>query len=229
MRVPEDHPSPPSAASSDSHHRTYLATVTQCSRFELNWTTQMPLWMNPHPLSPKDNQNGHCSFTNQFSRMSYWQRLVWTEQVVEDSVLLFTVPFPWNSPGACCPSDPDTLFLKSYPLSTSEDTFISEDGLGCRATGNDLLFYENEALVRRDTDLSKGESSRGLVCAPCTCGQALSLTLWDLSSLVWAFLFFFCAVKVRSWIFFVSREAPLFYHKLYFSCVFPFSKFSGRT
>lgn len=85
-----------------------------------------------------------------------------------------------------------------------------------------FVLCEWSSCEKRPTDLSQERSARALVFPVRVWMSVLPNTpgLFSVS-------FLRSVRKVRPWIFFVSREATLFYHKLCSS--FPFSKFSGSA
>lgn len=77
----------------------------------------------------------------------------------------------------------------------------------------------NEAPVRRSTDFWKERGWESSAPFPIMCGPSHSIP--GPSFVNWSLSFLRSAGKVKSWIFFVSGEATLFYH------ISPFVKFSG--
>lgn len=100
------------------------------------------------------------------------------KQAAEDSVIVFAALLAIALSSSMLAPHPDTSFLK-----LSEPTFLSERKITWRfiAAENDLLFYVNEALARRDLQTCPRGGAREPLCPFCACLSASLNTARPLS------------------------------------------------
>lgn len=157
--------------------------------------------------------------------MHYWNRLVQTDQVVEDFLHCSPLSYHWT---CCSPRSPRSIIPKE-PFFVAVRIHFSlwgENNLTIHSNWKwSFVLCEWSSCEKRYRLVKRRERERVPFISP-----PIHVWMSALPDIPGPFFmnmnmsvsFMRSAVKVTSWMFFIGREAILSCHKLYFSCVFRF-------